>query len=185
MRKQKSFNFKKYPSAHGGSLTNPQKRKRPLALRTRNHFVMRSSKAVKQWSFRRHKFVISAIIKKFAQRHHIGLVSMANVGNHLHLSLEISNRKQYRKFIRAICSAIMMQVTGYNRWNKAPEGFQFWDARPFSRIVSTWKEIQNLDRYLSKNRWQALGASRSEAQDLARIGWFLSKNGAVNSTHSV
>ena len=172
MGKQFSFqNIKPERSQHGGSLKNPQKRKRPLGFRSRNHFVLRSSKAKGSWSFRRHKFEIAEVLKKFARKHHVGLVSYANVGNHIHLQLEIPSRNQYRKFVRAICSAIMIQVTGYSRWKPSPKGFRFWDGRPFSRIVSSWQEARILDRYFNKNRWQALGANPTEARFLANLGW--------------
>ena len=173
--------LKKQRATHGGSLKNPQKHKRPLGFRTRNHFVLRSSKAKGAWSFRRHKFEIAQILKKFARKHHIGLISYANVGNHIHLQLELSDRRNYRRFIRAICSAIATRVTGFSRWNNSPEGFRFWDARPFSRVLSSWREVQILDRYIVKNIWQALGAGPQEAKDLARIGW-LAPSGAENNT---
>lgn len=164
-------------STHGGALKSPQKYRRPLALRGRNHFVLRSTKAKGSWSFRRHKFEIAEILKRFASKHLVGLVSYANVGNHLHLNLEIPDRKSYIRFIRAISSAIAALITGYSRWNKAPEGFQFWDARPFSRVLSSWKEARILDRYIVKNVWQALGAQPQEARDLAHLGWNLRRAG--------
>lgn len=171
MRNQLLPKFKTERSQHGGSLKNPQKRKRPLSFRARNHFVLRSTKAKGVWSFRKHKHEISVILQKFAKRHHIGLQNSANVGNHIHLSLECGSRKQYVKFIRAVSAAIMMKVTGYSRWNKAPEGFQFWDARPFSRIVASWKELKTLDKYIVKNQLEGRGAMPEVARWLADMGW--------------
>jgi hypothetical protein len=156
---------------HGGDQKNPQKTKRPLALRSRNHFVLRSTHAKGAWSFRRHRFEIAQILRHFARKHSIGLTSYANVGNHIHLSLEISTRRQYQKFIRAISAAIMMRVTGFSRWNKAPQDFHFWDQRPFSRALTSWKEAVTLDRYFELNRWEAAGVARSEARLWLNLMW--------------
>jgi REP element-mobilizing transposase RayT len=174
MRSQFSFKTtqtKKSRSEHGGSYKNPQKRKRPLSFRSHTHVVLRSTKATKIWSFRRHKIKVGQILQMFAKKHHIGLVSYANVGNHLHLDLQISSRQQYQKFIRAVSASIMMTVTGYSRWKKAPSGFQFWDARPFSRIVTSWREVLNLKAYIRKNQWEGYGTPTEFARYLAKQGW--------------
>lgn len=173
MKKQLTLNSKDITNQkyfHGGEISNPQKNKRPLGFRSCNHFVLKSSVAKGKWSFRQHQKTIDLILRKFAKKHHIGLISYANVGNHLHLKIEISTRKQYRKFIRAISSAIMMAVTGYNRWNKAPEGFKFWDYRPFSRIIASWTEVKIIDQYILKNKWQGIGKNNTTARLLASIG---------------
>lgn len=156
---------------HGGSLRHPQKHKRPLTFRSRNHFVLKSSRAKGDWSFRRHRFEIAGILKKFARKHSVGLVGYANVGNHIHLNLELSSRRQYQKFIRAVCAAIMMQVTGFSRWRRAPEGFRFWDARPFSRLVQSWREVLALDKYFDVNRMEGAGYTRSQAREWAHLLW--------------
>jgi hypothetical protein len=93
------------------------------------------------------------------------------VGNHIHLSLEVSSRENYRKFIRAVSAAIMMQVTGYSRWKKAPAHFQFWDARPFSRLLTSWKEVITLKKYLELNRWEGTGVKRAEARQWLNLIW--------------
>ena len=172
--------FKKEKSDHGGSHKHPQKRKRPLGFRSTNHLVLRSTKAVKKWSFKNFDQEIQTILNAFSKKHHIQLLSWANVGNHLHLHFRVPSRKLYRKFIRAISSAIMMKVTGFNRWNPSPEGFQFWDRRPFSRIVSTWAEFMNLKQYVQINRWEGCGIRRSVARDLVARG-LLARSGGSGS----
>jgi hypothetical protein len=144
-------------SEHGGALKNPQKRKRPLSRRSSMHLVLRSRLAKGDWSFRRHHNSLKMILQKFSKRHHVDVREWANVGNHLHLHIRVQDRRTYRNFIRAITAAIMIAVTNFSRWNKAPLGFQFWDARPFSRIVSTWREVLNLIDYIKINRLQGLG----------------------------
>jgi len=57
-----------------------------------------------------------------------------------------------------------MQVTGYSRWQKAPKGFRFWDYRPFSRVLCSFKEFLTLKNYIQINQLEGLGYTRSEAK---------------------
>ena len=176
MTKNKQFSFqlkgvKPEPSEHGGSIKNPQKRKRPLGLRSTTHLVLRSSQAKKDWSLACHRFKIDKILRQFSKKFGIQILNHANVGNHLHLHLKMRSRRDYKSFIRAVTSAIATKVTGYSRWNKAPEGFKFWDQRPFSRIVSAWSDMLNTKNYVELNRWEGLGMDRAAARVLIRRGW--------------
>ena len=174
--KQLSFQtkgLKPEKSLHGGDINNPQKRKRPLGLQTTMHFVLRSSKAKKEWSLRRHKHFINLTLQRFSKKYSIQVLNKANVGNHIHLHLKVSSRQHYRRFIRAFTASIAMKVTGYNRWNKAPDNFHFWDQRPFSRILTTWTELLNLDKYVEVNRWEGIGVDRQTAKLLLRKKWLL------------
>jgi hypothetical protein len=77
-------------------------------------------------------------------------------------------REHYRSFIRAITAAIMMRVTGFNQWNPKPKGFQFWDLRPFTRIVSSFKYIMNLRDYIQINKLEGFGVDRLKAYFLVK-----------------
>ncbi|MEW6056181.1 MAG: hypothetical protein AB1540_06175 [Bdellovibrionota bacterium] len=84
------------------------------------HLVLRSSKATKEWSFTRpkHAAKIKHLTSKFAAKYGVKVYSVANVGNHLHFHLKLSNRFTYKPFIRALTSAIAMAVTGTSRWKR-------------------------------------------------------------------
>lgn len=132
-------------SAYGGVLLNTRKgrsRGRPLAVKNSMHLVLRSTKAKGAWSFRRtvNRSKIETIINKFARKYGVRILSIANVGNHLHLNIQLGNRFTFKPFIRAITSAIAMAITGLNRWTKKKLGdIKFWDYRPYSRIVIGWR----------------------------------------------
>lgn len=96
---------------------------------------------------------------------------MANVGNHIHLQIKVTDRPRYRAFIRAVTAAVMMVVTGFSRWKRPPANFQFWDQRPFSRIVSTWRDYLNVKRYIQINQWEGRGLLRSMARDWVKQGF--------------
>lgn len=106
---------------------------RPLDSKNTMHLVLRASKARGEWSFWKKKGAILGIVRKFSSKNGIKLLSLANVGNHLHFHIKLSDRYRYSPFIRAITSAIAMEITGKSRWLKIDE--KFWDLRPFTRVV--------------------------------------------------
>jgi hypothetical protein len=163
--------FKQRPTDYGGSLlTTRAARKggRPLATRLTMHLVLRSTKATGDWSFKRpaNEVKILAIIRKFSTRYGVRILSLANVGNHLHFQIKLGNRYTYQPFIRAITSAIAMAVTGASRWN--PVKTKFWDRRPFTRIVKGYRAFLTLKDYISVNIFEGMGYSRDHARWIVR-----------------
>ncbi len=163
--------LKKHKSAFGSSLMKKRKGRagpRPLSTRTTMHLVLRSTKAVKDWSFKRsnNESRITSILEKFSHKYGVKLISVGNAGNHLHIHLKLSNRYAYKAFIRAITAAIAMAVTGASRWNKLKYSAQdrFWDYRPFTRIVESFKAFLNLKDYVEINQLEGQGYSRQQAR---------------------
>jgi REP element-mobilizing transposase RayT len=159
--------LKQSKQTYGGELLKKRKNRlggRPLATRHSMHFVLRSSQARGPWSFLRHRRKILDILERFAVRHGVRLHSMANVGNHLHLHLQLGSRHGYKPFIRAITSAVMMAVTGASRWRRVHLATKFWDRRPFSQIVFGFKAFLRLKDYIAINQYEAEGNSRKAAR---------------------
>lgn len=166
--------LKSQPSAYGGQLLKTRKgrsRGRPLATKHSMHLVLRSSKAKGEWSFRRpkHRKKIKELLKKFADRYGVRILSFANVGNHLHLQLQLIRRETYRPFIRALTGAIAMAITGVNRWTqKSGKNLKFWDYRPFTRVVIGWRAVLGLKDYIRINQLEGEGVNRAHAVMIIR-----------------
>lgn len=170
----------KEPNAYGGELLRKRKgriRARPLATKHTMHLVMRSSRATGEWSFRRtkHRRNIDAILTKFSRKYAVKVHSFANVGNHLHLHIQLGYRAGYKPFIRATTAAIAMAVTGRNRWTKkfaspSLRKFKFWDYRPYSRVVLGFKALLGLRDYIRINQLEGFGYDRREAVYLVKQG---------------
>lgn len=126
------------------------------------HLVLRSSKARGLWSFRNHETKIQEIFEKFSLKYGVKLITAANVGNHLHLQIKLTSRHTYRAFIRATTSAIAMAVTGTHRWK--PLKVKFWDYRPFTRIVQSFRAQLNLKDYIRINQLEGQGFTRAQAR---------------------
>lgn len=139
-------------------------RGRPIDSRNTMHLVLRSTKAKGAWSFwtKENRAKVHAVTAKFSKKYGVRILSMANVGNHLHFHVKLSSRHTYVRFIRAITSAIAMAVTGVSRWN--PSESRFWDYRPFTRVVMGRRGFLNLRDYIQINRLEGFGLRKSEAR---------------------
>lgn len=162
VRQLKLFTFGKI--VHGGDHRNKRAGRgaRPLDTRNSMHLVLRSTRAVGKHSFARHRQKVCAIVEKFALKYGIKVISLANVGNHLHFQIKLGNRHAYRPFIRAVTAAIAMAVTGVSRWKKS-EG-PFWDQRPFTRVVIGRRAFLTLKNYIEINRLEGQGYDRELAR---------------------
>ena len=170
--------FDKKSKAYGGELLKTRKGRsgpRPLATRGTIHLVLRSAKAKGDWSFKKHDGRIREIIGKFSRKYGVKVLSLANVGNHLHFQLKLSRHHLWNPFIRAVTAAITMAVTGANRWNPSRPGSEgrkerFWDYRPFTRVVQSWRGYLKLKDYILINQWEGAGHPRRLARWIVRLG---------------
>lgn len=136
------------------------------------HLILKSTKALGPWNFLRpvHDKKIRHIIDKFAFVYGVKVISMANAWNHLHLQIKLSNRFTYDAFIRALTGAIAMAVTGRSRWTKgAAAAEKFWDHRPFTRIVESYKAYLRLKDYIRMNEIESEGWKRTEARSMVQV----------------
>jgi hypothetical protein len=154
------------------------------------HLVLRSTKAKGEWSFRRprNEAHVNRIVEKFSVIYGVRVISMANVGNHLHLQIKLANRFTYKPFIRAITSAIAMAITGRSRWTKSTaessvtkrpsngtnnssqsKREKFWDYRPFTRVVESFKAWLNLKDYIRINSFEGAGYKRDDARYMLAV----------------
>lgn len=134
------------------------------------HLVLRSTRAKGGLSFKtaKNSKAISGIVGKFGKKYGVQIVSLANVGNHLHFQIKLGNRFAYKPFIRAITAAIAMAVSGVSRWNKG-NGDKFWDRRPFTRIVDGGlRAILTLRDYIRLNQLEGFGYKRDTARIIIR-----------------
>lgn len=166
------------PDAYGGELLKTRRgrsRPRPLSRKHSLHLVLRSTKAVGPLSFRRpaNARSIQGILKRFAAKHSVRILSYANVGNHLHLHLRLRSRESYKAFVRAISGAIALAITGASKGRpqaKRCKSHRFFDRRPFSRIVRGARALLRLKDYILVNQLEGFGIDRANAR-LAVARW--------------
>jgi REP element-mobilizing transposase RayT len=158
--------LKKNPLVYGGRLRNTRygrSRPRPLSNRQSMHLILKSSKAKGAYCLRegdrgRNFHKIQRILDKFSRKYRVKIHRRANVGNHLHLHVELADLASYNPFIRAITAAIAMAVTKSSRWKKGRG--KFWDLRPFTHLVATKLGFQRVNRYIKINQYEPVFGRR-------------------------
>ena len=165
------FKFSSRLSFGGDLLRGRRKSARVFDPKRALHVVLRSSQATGAQSLKRFDGKISEILNRQCEVHGVRVYARANAGNHLHLVLKAPSRRALRGFLKAVCGLIARKVTGSERGAAGaarigPQGDRFWDARPFSRVVSWGRDFVGVKNYLHLNRVEAIGFSRCESRGM-------------------
>lgn len=161
MRSSKQLGFKileikttkHFGGEHLGN-SNP-KEKRPLSTKKAMHLVIRSSLAKGAHSLRRKDKEVFKIVQKQARQLGVKLYKYANGGNHLHMIVLPLSRTAFNKFIRAITGLIARLILSTERGRPTLKSIQFWDKRPFTRILEWGADFNKVCDYLLKNTLEA------------------------------
>jgi REP element-mobilizing transposase RayT len=161
MSSQKQLGFvildKKSAKHFGGAHlknSNP-KEKRPISTKKAMHLVVRSSMAKGPLSLLRNNSKVSAIVHKQAKLCGVKLYRFANAGNHLHMIILPSSRIAFKRFVRSITGLIARLILKAEKGSA--KSIQFWDKRPFTRILEWGKDFKITTQYLLQNILEALG----------------------------
>jgi REP element-mobilizing transposase RayT len=178
--------FKKDLRFFGGRLLHGRRRThRPLNTKEAIHLVMRSSWAMGADSFlhKRNKSQIERLITVVAQKYRVRVYQKAIASNHVHLMIKIESQKLYSAFIRALAGKIASQVMRQQSFKvfrrrqirdrgdggggggaSAGEGKeiqglgqQFWQFRPWTRLIAWGKDYLGCCKYVARNSLEALG----------------------------
>lgn len=158
-RWQKAHSFSKLTreGKFGGSIAY-RCSQRPIDSKKALHIVLKSGACKGTFKFTNSlvRQRIENLIKAWAKKKHIPLYKIAIVSNHIHLLIRVKSRTHYNEFIRALSSDISSKM---KKWARKLEFEidQFWESRPFSRIIHFGQDFQKVLRYLSKNTLEALG----------------------------
>jgi len=164
-KKPKQMSFFASPSpVHGGAASKGRaKVARPIATKRPMHVILKSTRAVKEWSLLRHRAGVDKITNDVANRFGVKLYRVANVGNHLHLLVQVKRREHFQNFLRVLAQKIMFLVT---RARKGSPVGKFWDALAFSRVVEWGQDWRGMLAYVGKNVLEAKGFPRD------RVDWW-------------
>lgn len=149
---------------HGGSAgVGRAKIARPIATKRPMHVILRSERAVKDWSLLKRREGVEKILNEVAVKFGVKLHRFANVGNHLHLLVQVKRREHFQNFLRVFAQRIMFLLTGARKGK--PVG-KFWTALAFSRVVEWGRDWRGTLEYVSKNLLEARGLPRE------RVDWW-------------
>jgi REP element-mobilizing transposase RayT len=140
---------------HGGIVSRGRrKNRRPLATKKWIHLVLKSDRAVGGRSFltAKNKVFIERLLKLKARKFGVKIAEFANVGNHLHLKIRITDRLEFGKFLKSVTTQVARFVTGARRGH--PFG-RFWQGLAYTRVLSSRYEELQLRGYIVANRLEA------------------------------
>lgn len=160
-----------YEKVHFGGTAkkgNPTIR-RPFSKKCDNHIVMKSRLARGARSFLRptNRKIIKSIIEKSSKRFYVTLRRNINVGNHLHLLIHAPSAEMQRNFLRTIAALIAREVMGSHKGRPSDEA-NFWDSRPFSRLIPWGRAHKAILNYFSLNSLEAIGFTKDAAREYLR-----------------
>lgn len=122
----------------------PGKRKvaRPLSTRVPIHLVMKTAHLRRSESLLRPRLARMArqVLSKQAARFHIQIRHVVITADQIHLLLEIKNRQEFSRFLRASSGLIARFALGRERGQalqtpRPPRLAGFWLCRPLTRLV--------------------------------------------------
>jgi REP element-mobilizing transposase RayT len=161
MKAQQQLGFeilnKKSMKYFGGAFlknSNP-KEKRPISTKKTMHLVVRSTMAKGSMSLLRNNKKVSEIVYKQAKFCGVKIYKFANAGNHLHLIILPSSRTAFMRFIRSMTGLIARYILKAQKGSA--KSVQFWDKRPFTRILEWGKDFKITSDYLLQNTLEAYG----------------------------
>ena len=159
----------KWSMKYGGDLRKKAKNRgaRPLVMKQGSlHLVMRSTQAKGEWSLahKKNRERVAKFIETFSKNKGVKILSLANVGNHLHFHIKIPNRTAYKYWIRGLSSALVMLVIGRKGLRQLREQkLRFWDYRPFTRVINSFRALLNIQDYIQINQFEGIGWQRVKA----------------------
>ncbi len=142
---------------------------RPFSPKLPVHVVLKSSLARGERSLFLHGRAIDRILKEEVGRQGGKLHDGANSGNHLHLLVQFRRAEALRSFLRAVSGRIARIALGAKKGTRVlKDGQRFWDARPWSRLVSWGRDFANVRRYALVNAHGRLGLSRAHSREMIK-----------------
>jgi REP element-mobilizing transposase RayT len=142
---------------HGGDVGRGRhKGARPFSSRRPLHVVMRSDRAVGDWSMLCpvHRATIANLMRTLAPRYRVRVYQFANVGNHLHFVVGAKDRHGFQSFLRAFAGLAARAVTGARKG--APVG-RFWTSTTYSRLLSWGRAFHTARVYVLQNEFESAG----------------------------
>lgn len=137
---------------------------------------------------------IERFVQKTAKRWGVRLYRYANVGNHLHLLVQVPTREAWKRFSKELSGGIAQIVTGAqkgaaltrNKNKDVPESAKrgFWDHLIYTRIVSLGRDFKGVCRYFIKNLFEAAGVPVKKLFEQGQRLLVIEKDGSLSGVPS-
>lgn len=137
---------------------------------------------------------IERFVQKTAKRWGVRLYRYANVGNHLHLLVQVPTREAWKRFSKELSGGIAQIITGAQKGSalsrnkdasiaeSAKRGF--WDHLIYTRIVSFGRDFKGVCRYIIKNLFEAAGVPVKRLLEQGQRLLMIEKDGTLSGVPS-
>lgn len=98
---------------------------------------------------------LSAFIPAKSKHFGIRLYHFAIVNIHLHLLIRAYDRETLSSFLRVITGVVARKALGAEKGKR--KGLKMWEKRPYSRVLSWYREFKNVLAYIERNAQEAIG----------------------------
>jgi REP element-mobilizing transposase RayT len=123
--------FRKSALLFGGSLLRGNARgPRPLSTKLPLHVVFKAAKGMRSMKSPRLFRPVNLMVHQVAKKYGISIYQYANVGNHLHVLVQLPSRRAWVQFAREVAGGVAQTMS-----NKKG----FWGQKPFTRVVAGWR----------------------------------------------
>lgn len=140
---------------HGGVKSKGKRKlRRPLSTKKWMHLILKSDRAAGKYSMlsQRNSRWIDQLIRAKAKKFGVELKDFVNMGNHIHFQLRVVSRESFQNFLRSITNLIARYVTGARRGVRFG---RFWQGLAFTRVITSFIELTQLDYYFTANKVEA------------------------------
>jgi REP element-mobilizing transposase RayT len=161
---QNSAFIKPKDSFGGAALKGNPRSARPLDSKLPVHLTLRAKKSVLRLP--KTFGLVENLIDQIAKKYGVKIFKRANVGNHLHMVIQV-NTELWARFIRELTGRIAQAIKDLGLAIESG----FWLYRPHTRIVRGWKKtFQIALAYVELNQLEAAGhISRKETKTLKNL----------------
>lgn len=162
----------------GRRTTVASRQRRTVVMNESMHVVLKSDLARGRMSLQKNQVKVDALIKKMAKNHGVHIYKMATAYNHIHIHLRVTRRLRWKGFISGLTGGIARAV-GFRRMTVGPSAKDmtvgrsrgFWQARPFSRLVSWGQDFHRVRDYVILNQLEASGEIPPRSQLRKGVSW--------------
>lgn len=150
--KQVHFGFiNNYRAEFGGSLLKKGGRKtqRPLSTKCPIHLVLKSSERFRLFNPRNKQ--VDLLLRRQAARFQIQIFDFAVNWSHIHLLIQIPDRKNYVAFIRSFTAQLVRLFAQHMAYPLKG----LFELRPYTKILSWGRQFKNAFQYQKLNQLEA------------------------------
>jgi len=150
-----SKEMKRQAEFGGSLLQGKRKTARPFSKKKPMHVTFRRSHSYRRVPLFAKQTAIVLLVKALARKHGVKVYELSVNSTHIHFLLLSPAKKFFQNFLRECSTKIVGLVTGAKKGQRLLA--QFWESRPWSRLVEWGRAFEAVRDYVLRNRLETAG----------------------------